>query len=173
MRALEFRKVVTVDRSGFLERILGLLGEHGIRYCVVGGQAVNADAEPVVSLDLDLVVATDQLASVERALAASFEVARFPNRLKVAAPGSDLRVQFRTGPRYADFVHRAEDREILGMQLPVASVEDVLQGKVWAVEDPKRRASKRQKDLADIARLIEAGPYLREGVPEGVLGRLL
>ena len=57
------------------ERILrpnvGLLGENWIRYCVVG-HAVNAYAEPVVSLDLDLVVATDQRASIERVQAASF-----------------------------------------------------------------------------------------------------
>ena len=28
MRALEFWKVVTVDKSGFLDRMVGLLGEH-------------------------------------------------------------------------------------------------------------------------------------------------
>ena len=37
MRALEIWKVVTVDKSGFLDRMVGLLGEHWIRYCVVGG----------------------------------------------------------------------------------------------------------------------------------------
>ena len=42
---------------------------------------MNAYAEPVVSLDLDLVVAPDQRASVERVLAAAFEVARFPHPL--------------------------------------------------------------------------------------------
>jgi hypothetical protein len=36
-----------------------------------------------------------------------------------------------------------------------ARVEDVLQGKVWAVQDSSRRGSKRQKDLADIARILE------------------
>ena len=173
MRALEFWKAVTVDNSGFLDRIVGVLSEHGIRYCVIGGQAVNAYAEPIVSLDLDLVVATDQLAAVERILTAAFKVTRFPHSLNVSAPGSDLRVQFQTDPRYANFVNRSVDGEILGMQLPVAAVEDVLQGKVWAVEDPQRRASKRQKDLADIARLIEVLPYLREEVPDGVLGSLL
>ena len=35
--ALEIWKVVTVDKSGFLDRMVGLLGEHWIRYCVVGG----------------------------------------------------------------------------------------------------------------------------------------
>jgi hypothetical protein len=37
--------------------------------------------------------------------------------------------------------------------------------------DPARRPSKRQKDLADIARLLEAYPALRENVPTEVLDR--
>jgi hypothetical protein len=59
------------------------------------------------------------------------------------------------------------------LRLPVAPVEDVLQGKLWAVLDPARRASKRQKDLADIARLLEAYPDLRDQVPSEVLAKLL
>jgi hypothetical protein len=61
----------------------------------------------------------------------------------------------------------------LGCDLPVAAIEDVLRGKVWAAQDPERRASKRQKDLADIARLIEVAPELRAHVPAEVLARLL
>jgi hypothetical protein len=57
----------------------------------------------------------------------------------------------------------------LGVALPVAALEDVFQGKLWAV----RRASKRQKDLADIARLIEAYPALRDRVPEDVARKSL
>jgi hypothetical protein len=64
-------------------------------------------------------------------------------------------------------------RDILGPRLPVASLEDVLQGKIWAVLDPGRRSSKRQKDLADIARLLEAYPDLRSRVPEEILARLV
>jgi len=44
--------------------------------------------------------------------------------------------------------------------------------KIWAVLDPTRRFSKRQKDLADIARLLEVYPGLRAQVPEEVLVRL-
>jgi len=62
---------------------------------------------------------------------------------------------------------------VLGLVLPVASLEDVLTGKVWAAQDPGRRGSKRQKDLADIARLLEAYPELRSSVPEEILARLL
>lgn len=59
------------------------------------------------------------------------------------------------------------------MTLPVASVEDVLQGKIWAVMDPERRGSKRQKDLADIARILEKYPDLRTRVPQEIRARLL
>jgi hypothetical protein len=62
---------------------------------------------------------------------------------------------------------------VLGVPLRVARVEDVLRGKVWAASDSTRRASKRQKDLADIARLIEAYPDLRTSVPAELLQRLL
>ena len=51
--------------------------------------------------------------------------------------------------------------------------EDVLQGKVWAAGDETRRPSKRQKDLADIARLLEAFPELRPTVPAAILDRLI
>ena len=86
--------------------------------------------------------------------------------------GSDLRVQIKTDERYNLFVERASEYEVLGVCLPVAAIEDVLQGKVWAVQDPARRPSKRQKDLADIARLIEVRPGLRSRVPAAILDRL-
>ena len=40
-------------------------------------------------------------------------------------------------------------------------------------QDARRRASKRQKDLADIARLVEARPDLRARVPDDLLRRLI
>jgi len=62
---------------------------------------------------------------------------------------------------------------VLGLQLPVASIPDVLAGKVWAAQDLTHRPSKRQMDLADIARLLEAFPELRGVAPEGILARLV
>ncbi|MEO8082645.1 MAG: nucleotidyl transferase AbiEii/AbiGii toxin family protein [Ardenticatenales bacterium] len=161
-----------MDASQLLDRLLARLEAHGIRYCVIGGQAVNAYADPLVSLDLDLVVASDQLAELESLLATDFVVQHFPHSLNVSAPGSDLRVQFQLDPRYSEFVERAIPGNVLGLDLPVAAATDVLAGKVWAVQDPSRRPSKRQKDLADIARLIETLPALRASVPAAVLERL-
>jgi hypothetical protein len=112
--------------------LLALLAEHGIRYCVIGGQAVNAYADPVVSLDLDLVIAGEQLAEVERRLRERFVVECFEQRLNVSEPGSDLRIQFQMNPRYFAFVERSTMGEVLGLTLPVARIEDVLQGKIWA-----------------------------------------
>ena len=173
MHALTFWKTITMDHSNLLEGLISLLKEKGIRYCVIGGQAVNAYVEPLVSLDLDLAVAVDQLEEVEVLLQRHFDLRRFPHSLNIGMPGSDLRIQIQTDERYSSFVERASTRSVLGMTLPVASVEDVLQGKIWAVMDPERRGSKRQKDLADIARILEEYPDLRTRVPQEIRARLL
>jgi len=173
MQALAFWKAVTMDQTDLLERLIGLLKSHAVRYCAIGGQAVNAYVEPVVSLDLDLVVAVDQLEDVVAWLGQEFSIKRFAHSINISEPGSALRVQIQTDPRYAAFLEHASEQEVLGLVLPVASLPDVLRGKVWAAQDPERRASKRQKDLADIARLLERAPALRAGVPQEILDRLL
>jgi hypothetical protein len=172
VRAQTFWKSVVADRADFLDRLIALLAEQGVRYCLIGGQAVNAYVEPLVSLDLDLVVAAEHLPIVERSVAEQFAVERFPHSVNVSATGSDLRVQIQTDPRYSSFVDRSNVRNVLGFPLPVAAVEDVLQGKVWAATDPARRGSKRRKDLLDIERLIESYPHLRARVPAALLDEL-
>lgn len=64
------------DQTDFLDRLLAILTEHEIRYCILGGQRVNAYAEPVVSLDLDIVIAADQLPKVEQLLSREFSLER-------------------------------------------------------------------------------------------------
>lgn len=172
MRATTYWKTVTVDESDLLHRLLRMLREHGVTFCVIGGQGVNAYADPLVSLDLDLVLAAGDVAALEPLLARDFRVERFEHSLNISARGSELRVQIQLDPRYQTFLPNAEPRQILGETLPVARIEDVLQGKVWAALDHARRASKRQKDLADIARLLEVQPALRPLVPQQILDRL-
>ncbi len=57
----EFWKTMIKDEPNLLERVIELLTENEIMYCVIGGQAVSAYVEPVISLDLDLAVAMDQV----------------------------------------------------------------------------------------------------------------
>ncbi|MFN7036116.1 MAG: nucleotidyl transferase AbiEii/AbiGii toxin family protein [Bellilinea sp.] len=161
-----------MDTTNFLETLIGFFKNEGIRFCVIGGQAVNAYVEPLVSLDLDLAVAVDSPEILEKSLAQKFNVQRLPHRLNVSLPGSDLRVQIQADERYQSIVNRASEMNVLGMNLPVASLEDILQGKIWAMLDPDRRGSKRQKDLADIARILESFPHLRDKVPAEILKRL-
>jgi len=158
------------DRSGFREAFFALLDDHFVRFCVIDA---NAYVEPLIGRDLDVVVAAEDFELAERLLASRFRVEHFEHSLNVSARDSQLRVQIQMDPRYFAFVPRAMPREVLGVTLQVAAVEDVLQGKLWAFLDETRRGTKRQKDLADIGRLIEAYPHLRPRVPREVLDRLI
>ena len=173
MQAATFWRTVTMDHADLLERTLEILAEAGARYCVIGGQAVNAYVEPVVSLDLDLALAPGELERVGSLFESPIRLERFEHSVNLSAPGSDLRIQLQVDPRYQEFPARAELREVLGHRLPVAKLEDVVRGKVWAASDPTRRASKRQKDLADISRLLEKHPELCQLVPQAILERLI
>jgi len=173
MTAKEFLNVVAHGRTDLIQLLQEILEEAGAAYCVIGGLAVNAYAEPVVSLDLDLVVATDRVDEVTRGAAArGLKAEVHPHSVNLKSQDSDLRIQLQTDPRYQEFIPRSENRQVLGYMLPVAAVEDVLQGKLWAYQDERRRPSKRQKDLADIARLIEVRPELAPRLPEPVRKRI-
>jgi hypothetical protein len=172
MRSSEFWKAVLVDRDNLLERFLQFLSDSGIRYCLIGGIGVNAYAEPVVTQDLDVVIAAEQLEGLEHSLARHFTVKRFPHGMNVSTPDSKLQIQIQTDPRYFDFVGRAIIRDVMDFQLPVASIEDLLQGKVWAALDTTRRPSKQLKDWSDIARLLEVEPSLKSMVPQSILARI-
>ncbi|MBM4033079.1 MAG: hypothetical protein FJ291_15030 [Planctomycetes bacterium] len=173
MTARQFLNAVANGKTDLVAALRDILAEAGAEYCIIGGLAVNAYAEPVVSLDLDLVVALGRLEEVCAAAAArGLKVRRFEHSVNLSGGGSDLRIQLQTDARYQPFLARAAERQVLGYRLRVADVADVLQGKVWAFLDETRRASKRQKDLADILRLVEAHPHLLQGLPQAVRDRL-
>jgi hypothetical protein len=155
-----------------VQAFLDILSSAKVDYCVIGGLAVNAYAEPVVSLDLDIVVAAENIETVIKAVEPQFKIQRFAHSVKLSTDKSDLRIQLQTDSRYQEFIKRAAGRTVLGYEMKVASVEDVIQGKIWAYLDEKRRKSKRQKDLADIVRLIEEYASLAELLPESVKKRI-
>jgi hypothetical protein len=101
-----------------------------------------------------------------------FSVEVYPNSVNITESTSDLRIQMQTDPRYQPFIDRAVRKIILGYDVFVAEVKDVLQGKIWVAVDETRRPSKRQKDLADIMRLIEKDSRLMPLLPEDLRRRL-
>jgi hypothetical protein len=121
---------------------------------------------------LYLVIAADQLGALAPLLRSTFDVETFEHSINLSSQGSNLRVQIQTDPRYFEFVDRAAIREVLGVPLPVARLEDILQGRVWAASDESRRPCKRRKDLLDIERILEMYPQLRDRVPADILNRL-
>lgn len=173
MTGKEFMRALANGEADIVQVLLHLLERTNAPYCVIGGLAVNAYAEPVVSLDLDIVVAAGVTEAIcEEARQQGMKVERFPHSINLSSPRSDLRVQLQTDERYQDFVARATVKNVLGYDMRVARLEDVLQGKIWACQDASRRGSKRQKDLADIGRIVETHTELSASLPESVRKRM-
>jgi hypothetical protein len=172
MTEREFLNAIWNGRQDVLQVFLDALSTTGVDYCVIGGLAVNAFVEPVVSLDLDVIITSEEIEIICKAVEAHFKIERFPHSVNLSTKESDLRIQLQTDPRYQRFIGKGTIHSVLGYKMKVASIEDVLQGKIWAYSDDQRRKSKRQKDLADIARLIEAYPYLKDCLPDEIRNRL-
>ena len=166
MTEIEIYDGVIMNGTTDFAFVVETLRRHGARWCVIGGLAVNTYAEPVYTADLDLVVVADDLAPVLDGLrAADFRVKEFPfsvNAQRRAGPSetaaSKLMVQFTKPGRYQTFVDRAVPRPVFGLEVPVASLPDVVQGKLWAWGDPMRRPTKKLKDKLDLMRLAESWP---------------
>jgi len=169
MTSKTFMNAIANGEMDILQLLLDILADTGSEYCVIGGLAVNAYAEPVVSLDLDIVVMDVDIDKISKtAQEKGLHVKEFEHRVNFNSPKSDLRIQLQTDSMYQKFIARSVVCQVLGYQMMVASAKDVLQGKVWAYLDKSQRKSKRQRDLADIIRLIEVNPTLVEQLPEGV-----
>ena len=163
-----FFKEVTNSKEDVLEFFLGLLEKLKVGYCVIDGLAVNAYAEPVVSLDLDVVITLENKTKILEAAKEKFAIETFEHSVNLTSKRSDVRIQIQTDPRYQEFIKRASSKPVLGYTMKVAAIGDVLAGKIWAYQDDTRRRSKRQKDLADIFRLIETHPKLKNKVPQEI-----
>jgi hypothetical protein len=140
----------------------------GEPFCLIGGLAVNHYVEPVVTLDAGFAVSGH--AQVAHALRErGFKVEEHPHSLNAQLPGSRLRIQVTLDARYREFPSRAMMGEVFGVHLPVAALEDLVQGKLWALADPQRRASKRAKDKADLIRICESHPRIVRLIPPALL----
>ena len=166
MTAKKFYDWQTAGGTDDVMRFIACMERLDIPWCVIGGLAVNHWAEePMVTRDVDFVVASD---SVEKIIAAlqeeGFESEIFEWSVNFRGR-SKVSLQLSTEELYAEFPSRSIPADIHGILMRVASLEDTLAGKIAAWSDPNRRQSKRMKDLADISRLIEAHPELNVKLP--------
>ena len=142
-------------------KLVDCLERADIAWCAIGGVAVNHWAEqPMVTQDVDFVV---DAGAVERVVSllkeAGFRCEKFDWSVNFKGH-SAISIQLSTEDFYRDFPSRAIAADVHGILLRVASLEDTLKGKMRAYSEPEPRQSKRIKDLADIARMIEAHPHL-------------
>ncbi|MBI5207807.1 MAG: nucleotidyl transferase AbiEii/AbiGii toxin family protein [Candidatus Firestonebacteria bacterium] len=173
MTKKEFFNIISNEHEDLLQKFLNLLIKLDIEYCVIGGLAVNSYVEPLVSLDLDVVIIANAIDTLKKETVKIFKIEEFHHSLNLSNPKTDLRIQIQTDVRYQSFIPRSLPKEVMGYKMKVASIEDVLQGKIWAYCDNERRKSKRQKDLADIFRLIENFPDLKILLPETIKNLLI
>lgn len=167
MTAKRFYDWQTVGGTDDVMRLVDGLERADIPWCAIGVVAVNHwAAEPMVTQDVDFVVATE---AIERAVTvlteAGFRPERFPWSVNFKGT-SRVSLQLSTEDFYRDFPTRAVPADVHGILLRVASLEDTLKGKIKAWSDAARRQSKRLKDLGDIARLIETHPHLWESLSD-------
>jgi len=168
MTGKKFLNNLANGKTDIVQLFLDILNELKISYCAIGGLAVNAYAEPVASLDLDLVLTIEDTEKLLNHIKNVFIIEKFKHSINLKHTDSDLRIQLQMDLRYQSFISGASEKKVLGYKMKVASLEDVLKGKIWAYSDKERRKSKRQKDLADIMRLIETHPHLYILLPEKI-----
>ena len=172
MTATEMYESVTNGGASDFAEVVAVLNRNR-PWCLIGGLAVNCFVEPVYTVDVDLAAVAGNLDRIGRELeAAGFRVKRFEHSMNAHRPGSKLNVQFTTDVRYQEFLPDVIEREVLGLAVPVASLENIIRGKVWAWQDEQRRPTKRKKDELDLMRIAEAHPELRELIPTEIVKQL-
>ena len=173
MTQRQFYDWQTAGGGGDVLRLVEILERLEAAWCVISGLAVNHWAqEPITTADVDLVITSDKLESVVRALEeAGFQAERFNWSVNLKRQ-SGVSVQISTEAVYQSFPARSVAADVHGILMRVASMEDTLQGKLLAWRDAQRRPSKRQKDWLDITRLVEAHPELQAHLPVDVTRRL-
>lgn len=156
-----------------VSRLVAALEEREIPWCMIGGLAVNHWAEePMATADVDLVIASERVEEAAEALRnLGFTEKRFQWSINFKGE-SKVSIQISTEEMYLDFPVRSVPATVHGILMRVASLEDTLRGKIAAYQEPQRRPSKRQKDLSDISRLLEAHPEIKELIPAPIYDKL-
>ena len=172
MTESEIFEAVTGSGSTDFAKIVRILNQYS-GWCLIGGLAVNCYVEPVYTLDADIVVVSSDLPEIKKELErAEFSLEEFPHSLNATMVGSDLRIQFTTDLRYQDFLSNTTLHEVLGQQVPVASLANVVRGKMWAWADDSRRLSKRKKDELDLIRIAEKYPEFCGVMPPMIIQQI-
>ncbi len=173
MTLRQFYDWQTLGGAKDVSRLVSALEEREISWCMIGGLAVNHWAEePMATADVDIVIAADR---IEDAAEAFKLLGFFENRFQwsINFKGeSKVSIRISTEEMYLGFPKNSVPANVHGILMRVASLEDTLAGKLAAYQEPKRRPTKKLKDILDIGRLVEAHPELLEKLPSDIIAKL-
>jgi hypothetical protein len=134
---------------------------------VIGGFAINAYVKPVFTAEAEIVI---RLSDVDRfteaLLGLGYTVEQYPFSMNFRRVGSDLSLQVSTDPVYQGFLDRTVRKNVFDVQANVASLPDLVEGKIRAWSDSEHRLSKRAKDQTDLFRIAERYPEMVNLLPE-------
>jgi hypothetical protein len=150
-----------VSRSFDFDRIIATLDEHGVRFVVIGGLAAIAQGSPFPTEDVDITPDDsrenlDRLSSALRALDARIRTEAVPEGLpfdhdgeslgaahvwNLVTPHGWLDISLRPSGTdgYRDLVKDSIDLEVMGVQVRVAHLADVIRSKQAADRDKDKR----------------------------------
>ena len=133
MTAKKFYDWQTAGGTDDVMRLVDCLERADIPWCAIRGVAVNHwAAEPMVTQDVDFVVATETVEHTIQILSeAGFKPERFAWSVNFTGH-SRVSLQLSTEDFYREFPSRSVPADVHGILLRVASLEDTLAGKVKA-----------------------------------------
>ena len=173
MNERQFFDWQTLGGGTDVEKLVNVLNQSGAPWCMIGDLAVNHwSREPMATADVDIVIGAKDVERCVQALESSgFRAERVAWSVNLRGQ-SKVTIQISTDAFYGTFPDSAVEANVHGITMWVATPANTLAGKLAAYADPTRRGSKRQKDLLDLVRLVEAHPQLLDGIPALVRAKI-
>lgn len=156
-----------VGGSGALKQIIDILAVN-VDYCLIGGTAINYYVEPIYTGEVNFVISPNDKIKILKALqGAGIDFKDDDTCISIPVPKtSRLTIYINTDSRYQGFMANTHAGLLFDeFKVQLAALEDLIQGKIWSLEDSCRKVSKQFKDQADLCRIVENYPKLIKLLP--------
>lgn len=138
------------------ELIVKRLPEAGIDFLMIGGHAVNYYGYVRATMDVDFMIAVEQVSAVREVMKASgfTNVSEYENVIFFAQPDSALRVDFLPvdAETMSELLLRAASVDYAGVSLRIPCLEDLIAMKLFALKNGS--AKREQRDSEDVVQLV-------------------
>lgn len=138
------------------EVIAKRLPEAGVDFLMIGGHAVNVYGYVRATMDVDFMIAAEQVSAVREMMKASgfTNVSESENVIFFSRPDSALRVDFLSvdTETMSELISRASSVDYAGSSLRIPCLEDLISMKLFALKNG--HAKRQQRDSEDVVKLV-------------------